>query len=262
MPGPQQRTAARSVRATVLASAGCLGALGAPAVCGYVLVGAVLSVKPPVGLELVGRLGRRRLKSEGAGNIQADARPHCGRQRNRTDILTLGARRLGPGNGIDHGSQVLEKLLRLKRNLANGRVNDADLVDSELDPTLANLVDTASQVARDGLTPSVGHEPPWTQYSGHLLDDLGLHHVGRRQRDVEVEPAPLNPFNEVLAAHEIGARFLRFASLISLSEDKDSDMLAGARGQHRNAPNLLVGVSGVDPQPHVQLDGSVELADR
>ena len=85
------------------------------------------------------------------------------------------------------------------------------------------------------------------------------HHVGRRDRDVEVGPAAADPLGEVLAADGVGAGRLGLARLVALGEDGDRDVLAEAVRQHHRAAHLLVGVADVDAEADVRLDRLVEL---
>ena len=56
-----------------------------------------------------------------------------------------------------------------------------------------------------------------------------------------------------------GAGGLGLVRLGGLGEDQHAGHLAGAVGEHDGAADLLVGVTGVNAQLHVQLDGLVEL---
>ena len=88
------------------------------------------------------------------------------------------------------------------------------------------------------------------------------HHVGRRDRDVEVGEALLDALGEVLGADDVGARLLRLAGGVALGEDGDRDVAAEAVGQRDRAAQLLVGVADVEPGADVHLDRLVELRAR
>ena len=51
------------------------------------------------------------------------------------------------------------------------------------------------------------------------------HHVRRRDRDVELEPAGLDALGEVVAADLVGAGRERFLGLVALGEHDDADVL-------------------------------------
>ena len=84
------------------------------------------------------------------------------------------------------------------------------------------------------------------------------HRVGRRERDVELEPAGLDLLDQVLAADLVGAGAERLAGLLALGEDGDADRLAGAVREDDRAADHLVGVARVDAEAEVRLDGRVE----
>ncbi len=78
--------------------------------------------------------------------------------------------------------------------------------------------------------------------------------VGRRERDVELEPAGLDLLDEVLGADLVGAGAQRLLGLLALGEHGDADDLAGAVRQDDGAADHLVGVAGVDAEAEVGLD--------
>ena len=78
---------------------------------------------------------------------------------------------------------------------------------------------------------------------------------GRRERDVELEPAGLDLLDQVLAADLVGAGAQRLLGLLALGEDGDPDDLARAVRQHDGAADHLVGVARVDAEAEVGLDG-------
>ena len=81
---------------------------------------------------------------------------------------------------------------------------------------------------------------------------------GRRDGDVEVEPAALDLLDEVLAADLVGAGAQGLLGLLALGEDGDPDDLAGAVRQDDGAADHLVGVARIDAEAEVGLDGGVE----
>src|SRR3954452_6444014 len=85
------------------------------------------------------------------------------------------------------------------------------------------------------------------------------HHVGRRDRDVEVGEALLDARRQVLGADDVRAGLLGLARLVALGEDRDLDLLAEPVRQRDRAAQLLVGVADVQPGADVNLDGLVEL---
>ena len=82
---------------------------------------------------------------------------------------------------------------------------------------------------------------------------------GRRQRDVELEPAGLDLLDQVLGADLVGAGAERLLGLLALGEHGDPDDLARAVRQDDRAADHLVGVARVDAEPEVGLDRRVEV---
>jgi hypothetical protein len=90
------------------------------------------------------------------------------------------------------------------------------------------------------------------------LADRG-HHVGRRDRGVEVDRPLDDLLDELLAAHDVGPGLGRLARLLTLSEHGDADALAGAVRQAHRPAQALVLLAGVQAQAERHLDGLVEL---
>ena len=95
----------------------------------------------------------------------------------------------------------------------------------------------------------------------HLTETAdNAHHVGRGDDGVELEPVlTLDLGHEILTAGVIRTGVQRLLNLLFLAEDEHAGRFAGAVGQDDGAADLLVGVTGVNAQLHVQLDSLVEL---
>ena len=141
------------------------------------------------------------------------------------------------------------KLARAERD-----VDDTALVDLELHAATLDLADGARQVERDRARLGVRHEPAPAEDAAELADLA--HHVGGRERDVELEPARLDALDEVVAADLVGAGAARLLGLVALGEDRDPHDLAGAVRQDDRAAHHLVGVAGVDAEADVRLDAT------
>src|SRR4051812_43971415 len=73
--------------------------------------------------------GRSLLEDvSGAARIDLDARPHGGGEHDRPDVATLGRRRLGADDLVDHGRVVLEQGALVEARLADGEVDDRGAV--------------------------------------------------------------------------------------------------------------------------------------
>src|SRR5699024_721614 len=85
------------------------------------------------------------------------------------------------------------------------------------------------------------------------------HHVGGGHDHVEVHEAALDLGDQVVITDDISAGSLSGGSSGALGDGADADGLAGAVGQHDSAADLLVGMTAVNAQTDVQLNGLIEL---
>ena len=190
--------------------------------------------------------------------VDLHAGAHGGGGDAAADILALGGGGLGLDDGADEGVVVLDQLVRAEADLADGAVDDVGLVEPVLDLAGLGLLDGLGDVRGDGAGLGGGHEALGAEQLAEAADDA--HHVGRGDDRVELEPVlGLDLLDEVLTAGVIGAGRLGLLLALGLAEDQDAQGLAGAVGQHDGAADLLVGVTGVNAQLHVQLDRLVEL---
>lgn len=89
------------------------------------------------------------------------------------------------------------------------------------------------------------------------------HHIGACDADVEIKPVfGLNLLYDFLRADEVRSRLGRFVRFFALGYDKNADGFARSVGKNHNASDLLVGMTGVNAQSHVQLQGFVKLGFR
>jgi hypothetical protein len=93
----------------------------------------------------------------------------------------------------------------------------AGLVHLELDLTCLDLPDGPADVERDGPDLGVRHEPAGSQ---DLPEPPDLaHEIRGRDRGVELEPATLDPLDQVLGADHVRSGLARFPLLLALRED-------------------------------------------
>ena len=85
------------------------------------------------------------------------------------------------------------------------------------------------------------------------------HHVRRGDAHVELGPAVLDLLGQVFLADDVGAGGLGGFGQVALGEHGHALRLADAVRQHDRAADDLVGLLGIDPQAHVDLDRLVEL---
>ncbi len=139
-------------------------------------------------------------------------------------------------------------------------MDDAGFIDAVLDAATLDVLDRPADVEGDAARARVRHQATRPQDLAEASDLA--HHVGGRQRDIEVEPAFLDPLDQVFRADVVGTGLGRLAGLLARSEHQDTALLAGPMRQHHRAADHLVGVSGIDAQPEVRLDRAVEFRRR
>ena len=115
-----------------------------------------------------------------------------------------------------------------------------------------DLADGPVEVEGDRARLRVRHQAAAAEDPAEAADHA--HHVGRRERDVELEPAGLDLLDQVLGADLVGAGAQRLLGLLALGEHGDADDLAGAVREDDGAADHLVGVAGIDAEPEVRLD--------
>jgi hypothetical protein len=159
---------------------------------------------------------------------------------------------------VHEGREVGLERLEPERDLADGGLDVAGLVDAELDLAGLRLLDRARHVERDGAGLGVRHEAAGSEDSAQLTDLTHL--VGGGDHDVEVGPAFLD-LGDVLGADEIGAGRLGLLGLVTDGDDEDADRRAGARGEDDGAADDLVRMAGIDAEADRHLHGLVELGE-
>ena len=190
-------------------------------------------------------------------DVDLDAGAHRAGDRQALQVLALRARRLGAVDCVDQGARGWRPAGRPRSCPCRRDVDEAALVDLELDAAGLDLPDRPIEVERDRARLRVRHEAAAAEDLAEPADHA--HHVGRREGDVELEPAGLDLLDQVLGADLVGAGAERFLGLVALGEDSDPDDLAGAVRQDDRAADHLVGVARVDAEAEVRLDRRVEL---
>src|SRR3954469_15112397 len=194
----------------------------------------------------------------GARRIHLDAGALGGGHHDRADVLALGGGRLGADQLLDDGLVVAQQLVVVERGLSDRHVDDRRAVGAVLDLAGLGLLDGLADVHRYGADLRVRHLALRAQDAAEAADHR--HHVGRRDRDVEVgEAVVLHALGEVVGAHEVGAGLLGLAGLVAFGEHGDRHVLAQPVRQRDRAAQLLVRVAHVQAGAHVYLDRFVEL---
>ena len=134
---------------------------------------------------------------------------------------------------------------------------DAVTISTILNATGLELGDHLSDVHGHGAELGVRHEATGTE---DLTDatNLGHHHRGG-DGSIEVDLALLDLGDELVGTDDVGAGLSGLLGLSALGEDGDTDGLAGAVGQGDGATDVLIGLTGVDAEAEVSLNGLVEL---
>ena len=138
-------------------------------------------------------------------------------------------------------------------------MDDVGLVQAILHLTGLGLGDGLGSVGGHSAGLGGGHQTlgaqDLTQTAYHA------HHVGGSDHHIEVKPVfLLDLFHQIHVAHIVGAGGLGSLGLVALGEHQHAHGLAGAVGQHDGAADLLVSVTGVHTQLHMQLDGLIKLS--
>ena len=166
--------------------------------------------------------------------------------------------RLQPQQRLDHRARVVAQLLAAERRLADAGLDDARLLDAELDAAGLELAHRLGDVVGHGADLRVRHQALGAEHAAEPADQT--HHVGRRDHRVEVGPVLLlDLLDQVLGADGVRAGGPGLVRLVALGDDDDALALAGAVRQHDRAAHHLVGVLGVDAQADGDVDALVEL---
>jgi hypothetical protein len=188
--------------------------------------------------------------------VELDARAHRRRQRHAAQVTTLGAGRLRLDDLIDHCGIVLEQRQRLEARLADRQVDDRLAIGPILDLAGLRLVDGLGYIVGHGADLRVRHQALRAEHTPQASDLRHL--IGGGDRHVEIGPTRLDPLGKVIGADEVGAGLLRLAGLLTLGEDGDGDVAAGAVRERQRPAELLVRMADIDAEADMQLDRLVE----
>ena len=104
----------------------------------------------------------------------------------------------------------------------------------------------------------VGHEAPGAEDPAERSDLA--HEVRGGDGHVEVQEALVpDPGDQVVGADDVGTGAPGLGGLLAGGEHGHPHVRPVPDGKRQRAPDDLVGLAGVDPEPHGQLDGLVEL---
>ena len=135
---------------------------------------------------------------------------------------------------------------------------DCLFVDSVLDFTCFDVVDSTSDIHGDGAGLGVRHQALRTEDFTETTDNT--HHVGSCDDDVIIKPVfLLDLLNHLFAADEICACSLSFVRFCALADCKNTDGFTGTVGKNHNATDLLICVTGIDTEFDVQFYRFIEF---
>src|SRR5262249_28251904 len=194
-------------------------------------------------------------------NSDRDAGRHGAGDGDRLDVVALDAGGLDGPHLLDEGGDVVHQLVVVEADLADAGVGVAALVGAVLDLAGLLFADRLGDVLAGGDDRAGLGRRHQAAGAQHLAEAADLaHHVLRRQRHVEVEPALLlDLLDQVVAAGEVGAGALGLGDVVALAEDDHALHLAQAVRQRHAAADHLFALRRVHAQRHVDLDRLVEL---
>ena len=134
---------------------------------------------------------------------------------------------------------------------------DAGLVDAVLHFTGLDFFDGLRHVKGHRSGFGVRHKTSRAKNATQLTHRL--HHVRSRNTGIEIEPTALNFCDKILTTNKFSSGFFGFADFLTRCDHTNALGLAQAVRQHNRAPYHLVGMLGINSEPHVQLDGLVKL---
>src|SRR5919198_4026756 len=188
--------------------------------------------------------------------VDVDAGAHRARQRDRSNVAALGGARLGADDLLEQRRVVLGEQALVEALLADRDVDVRAPVGAVLELARLRLADGLADLVRHRPGLRVRHLPARAEDAAEPADDAHL--VRRRDGHVEVVEAALDPRREVGRADDVRSGLFGLARLVTLGEDGDAHVAAGAVREHERAAQLLVGVADVQAEPEVDLDGLVE----
>src|SRR4051812_43662924 len=189
--------------------------------------------------------------------VDVDPGAHRAREGHLADVAALRRRRLGAHDLVDDRHVVLDEGPLLEALLADREVDVRAAVGAVLELAGLRVADGLPDLEGDRARLRVRHQAAGAEHAAEPADVAHL--IRRRNRDVEVGEALLDPLCEIGRADDVGAGLFGLAGLVALGEDRDADVLARSVREHERAAQLLVGVADVEAEPEMHLDRLVEL---
>ena len=137
-------------------------------------------------------------------------------------------------------------------------MDDVLLVQTVLDLTGLSVGNSLADVGGNGAGLRVGHQTTGAQDLTETAN--AAHHVGGGDQNVEVQVAAGDLGDQIVITDLLRTGSLSGLGGVALGDGDNADVLTGAVGQDNSAADLLVGVTAVNAQADVQLNGLVELS--
>ena len=112
-------------------------------------------------------------------------------------------------------------------------------------------------VSRNGSGFRVWHEAFWTEHTGEFSE---LWHVARsRDKDVKVDSAFFEPFQEFFVFGNISAGGFTFFRFVERSKNGDTNSFSISVRKNNSRADVLVGLSGINTEANVSFDSRIEF---
>ena len=170
------------------------------------------------------------------------------------NVVPLQVRRPLAHDLLDERHGVRRYLLFLHGKLGHREVHHSALVGAVFDAALLELLQGLFDVERDRLGLGVGHEPAPAEDLPQLAHVL--HHVGGGNRDVEIQPAPLDLLDQVCVSYKRGPGLLGLFRFVALGEHEDLLLLPEHVRESHDVPD---GMLALDVELHGDFHRLIEL---
>src|SRR3954447_3670733 len=191
-----------------------------------------------------------------AGRVDLDAWTHGRRDRDLLQVATLGGRRLGSLQLVEHCPEVALQCVGLEAGFADGDVHVAVAVGSVLDLATFELSNRPADILSDRARLGVRHQPARPEHTTQAADER--HHVRRGDGQVEIHVALLDCFGQIVGTDDVGSGVTGLLRSLAGCEHGDADVLTGSFRQRNSATDHLIGLARVYAQPDGDIDTLVE----
>ena len=189
--------------------------------------------------------------------VNLDPGTHGRSDRRGEEVGTFARRGFRLDDGFHQRREVVEEFVFAEARLADRAVERRLFVNSVLDFTGFDILDGFRDVHGDGARFGSRHKSFRSEEFTQTTDQT--HHIRRGDADVKVKPSALDLLDDLFGSDDVGSGGGRFVGLGALGDDQNTERFAGPVRENDDASDLLVGVTGVDAETAVELDGLVEF---